>query len=128
MNELQSIRFNSNITDEQLWEFFGSWPVVDVVRGSWMSHVYFFSDESAEVLHEQLHKWYGDLKRAESERRAQYWEAKYVERQEELRRNPQYLPAITTFTDGRRYEGYMYLDDNDKWHYVFPDLPTAASA
>jgi hypothetical protein len=115
-----SIRFDSNITDEQLKEFLPSCEIVRIERGSWMSEVYLYSDEPSETLaktlEERFDKWrIEDSRRREAEHIARYdaWTAKYC--------NGIGVPAIMTRRGKPTLHGHYCVDlETDKFFFDFP--------
>ncbi|HEV7699998.1 MAG TPA: hypothetical protein VGO43_07200 [Pyrinomonadaceae bacterium] len=82
MLPIRSIRFNSNISDEQLKAFFGEENVVEIVRGTRMSDVRVYSDETATMLGQRLEVRFEEWKA----RKAQLREAEYRARYRQWRR------------------------------------------
>lgn len=108
-SDISSIRFDSNITDEQLKEFLAHCEIIRVERRSWMSEVYLYSDEPSETLgkklQDQFERWrIEESKRREIENVARYdaWVEKYC--------NGIGIRGTMTVRDGANVQGYYVVD------------------
>lgn len=126
MLTIRSIRFNSNISDEQLRAFFGE-GVVEIVRGAWMSDVRVYSDEAADVLRKRLDERYEEWKARKDELRLQKGREDYARSVKELYDGVLGLPINRWNNVTKQTEyGYTFLDPDDNgciWIEVWPEFP-----
>ena len=101
----------------------GDAEILRIERGTWHCFVEFRSSENATELERKIEAWYANLRDEETARlerehavKCDAWVKKH------LNDRPG-IPAITTYPDGRRVEGYTFIDDSDEWQYVFPANP-----
>lgn len=120
---IQSFRFDVTISNGRLRTLLRDAEVIRIERGPWHCFVEFRSTENARVLEKKVKDWYDNFREEQNAAHQRKHDAIYDKRREEMIKNPSYLPATCVHADGRVVEGYMYLDDNDKWHYVYPDDP-----
>ena len=121
-DRIRSIRFNSNITDEQVKIFFGEENVIEIRRGSWQSNLEVYSDEPGEELLKRLDERFADWQRRKNELLEQKHNDRYEQNVKELYDGVLGMPisAWNNKTKKKEY-GYRYLDDDYKWVSVWCD-------
>jgi hypothetical protein len=123
---LVSVRFNSNITDAQLKEFFAPARIDRIERGSWMSDVYVYSDEASETLGKKLETWYAMRREEENDRLEAEGVAIYKAFAEKYC-NGIGTPAIMTRRGQSTLNGHWCIDlETGKGYFEFPEDDASA--
>lgn len=117
----KSFRFNKAISDDDLCGLMGDAEIVRVVRGAWLCDVEFRSAVESHVLEKRVEDWFEERRRKAQAQHERDHEARFGQVVDDLWTDIPGLPVTQTFPDGRKVEGYRFIDDNDNWIYVFPD-------
>jgi len=117
---LQTVRFHKDISNGRLRTLVGDAEVVRINRGAWHCFFEIRSSQKAVDLEKKIEKWLEDSKDEQNAKREREFDVIYAKRKEQVKKNPQYLPASQVIFGGQRVEGYMFIDDTGQWQYVFP--------
>lgn len=121
---MRSVRFDSNISDDELREFFGAGVVEEIKRGDWMSDVIVRSEEPVEVLSKRLEDWFMARRAEENARHEQKHVEMYRKRVEEMYKDNPGLPVIMHTQGGKPIKGHIPMDDEGRWlPPVYPETP-----
>ena len=101
----------------------GDAEIVRIERGAWHCFVEFRSRQNARELEASIEQWRQDFKAERSSKHEEEFAAIYKKRQEEMEKNPPYVPATQILSNGKKVEGHIFIDDTGKSHYIFPDDP-----